>query len=177
MRTLFSAIGLLAGMAVAPAAAQTTPPPPEVLSAVYECTAVTDSAARLSCYDQAVGRLRQAQTGGELVAVDRGQIETIERESFGFSLPSLSSFMPNFRGGDDDNGLARMEMTVERVVTRGSGRQALVMENGQIWADIEIVTNPLVRDGDTVVIRRGPLGNFLMSSSRGGAARRVRREG
>jgi len=177
MRTFLFVFGFATTCLAAPVFAQ-TPPPPEVLNNVYSCASVSDSAARLECYDQAVGRLRQAQDGGQLVAVDRGQIQTLERESFGFSIPTLSSLIPNFGGDDSDEpSLERLELAVARVVTRGSGRQAIVMENGQIWADTEIITNPTIREGDTVIIRRGPLGNYLMSSPRGGAARRVRREG
>jgi hypothetical protein len=55
---------------------------------VYACAEKTPDAVRLACYDQAVSALRTAQAQGEVTAIDKGQARQIERESFGFNLPS-----------------------------------------------------------------------------------------
>ena len=80
------------------ASAQETP-----IADVYACAGEADDAARLACYDAAVGRLKSAEEAGEITTVTREEVETVRRESFGFSIPSLPSLaMPKFGGGDGD---------------------------------------------------------------------------
>ncbi len=118
--------------------------------------------------------MRQAEAEGQLVAVDRGQAEELERESFGFRLPSLSRLLPSMDGGDRD--LDNVEMTVARVRALANGYHAFVMENDQVWAQVEPQGVRNVRAGDTVRIERAALGSFRLISPRGGAGHRVRRE-
>lgn len=170
---LFAAATTAAAQAQTPSAA----PTPDALNNVYECAAIQDGPQRLACYDAAVGRLREAETQGNLIAVDRQQVATLERESFGFRLPSLSSFVPRLGDeGESTEGLESVQMTVARIVNRANGRHAFVMDNGQIWGQAEAQRVSNVREGDTITIRRGAIGNYMLSPSRGGAAHRVRRE-
>jgi hypothetical protein len=173
-------------LAAAPAAAQNQVPAgnPGALDAVYACAAITDEAPRLACYDNAVGRLREAQTTGNLVAVDRGQAEQLDREAFGFQLPSLSRL---FGGGSDSGSSAatperpgfervdQMQLTVERVVRRRDGTVSITMTNGQVWSQIDNENPRNVRPGGQVTVRRATLGSYLMSVEAGGPALRVRR--
>lgn len=172
MRTfLVTAVALAALASVA--YAQTPAPTPQALVDVYGCAQIQDDAQRLQCYDGAVGRLRQAETQGQVVAVDRAQAEEIERDSFGFHLPSLSRLLPNLEGGQDviDN----VEMTVARVRVSPTGYHTFEMDNGQVWTQVEPENARNVRAGDVVTVRRASLGSFRLISSRGGAGHRVRR--
>jgi hypothetical protein len=173
MRTfLVSAVALAA---LAPLAqAQTPAPTPQALTDVYSCAQIQDDAQRLQCYDGAVGRLRQAETQGQVVAVDRAQAQEIERDSFGFHLPSLSQLLPNLEGGDE--ALDNVEMTVARVRVSALGYHTFEMENGQVWTQVEPESARNVRAGDAVTIRRAALGSFRLVSSRGGTGHRVRRQ-
>jgi hypothetical protein len=163
---------------VQPAAAQPaqTTATPEALSAVYQCASVTGDAERLACFDSAVGRLRQAEQQGQVVAVDRQQVAELERDSFGFSLPSLSRFIPQLGGGERSEPIENLEMTVERIAMNSAGRARFVMSNGQTWTQTEPQRTRNVREGDTVTVRRAAMGSFMLSGTRGGAAHRVRRE-
>jgi hypothetical protein len=164
----------LAALIPASALAQTeTAPTPQVLTDVYSCAQVQDDAQRLQCYDGAVGRLRQAETQGQVVAVDRAQAADIERDSFGFHLPSLGRLLPNLEGGD--RVIDNVEMTVAVVRRSPTGYHTFQMENGQIWTQVEPDSARNVRAGDVITIERASLGSFRLSSSRGGAAHRVRR--
>jgi len=178
MRYVMAAI--LAAFSLGPAAAQTpqqgaAQATPEVLSGVYSCTEITEGGARLACFDAAVGRLRTAETQGDVVAVDRSRVETIQRESFGFNLPQLSRLMPRL-GGRQDEPIASVQMQVERIIGRADGRSVFVLADGQRWAQVEAQSTRNVRPGDTVTIRRAALGSYMLVSARGGAAHRVRRE-
>lgn len=175
MRSLVISLCLFAALASAPgAAAQQAPSSPEVLTQVYNCAAIESDSERLACFDAAVGRLRQAEQTGDFAAVDRGRINEVERESFGFRLPSLSSLMPDFGGNRDE--IEDVQLVVANVVQRANGYHAFVMENGQVWVQVEPESARNVREGTTVTIRRAAIGSFMMSSSRGGSAHRVRRE-
>lgn len=156
------------------ASAQTEPPRPEPLVGVYACAATENDAERLACYDAAVGRMRQAETEGQFVAVDRQQVEAMRRESFGFALPNVANLFS--RGGGGEEALDRLEFQVERVSARADGRHIFVMSDGQRWSQVEPRSASNVRAGDTVTVRRAALGSYMLSPERGGAAHRVRRE-
>jgi hypothetical protein len=163
------------------AAAQTPPAAsgnPQALDEVYRCAEIADDAQRLACYDSTVSRLQQAQSSGQVVAVDREQIQTIRRDSFGFSLSSLSALVPHFGGGQHpaDEPIQHVELQLRSISALRDGRHRFIMANGQVWTEIEPQSAANLRPGDTVTVRAALAGSFLMTSSRGGAAHRVRRE-
>jgi hypothetical protein len=149
-------------------------PTPQALTAVYQCADISAENDRLACYDAAVTRLRQAQSQGEVVAVDRAQAEAVRRESFGLSLPGLVNI---FQGnGQHFEPVDNVQMQVERIASAGSGRARFFMANGQTWVQVEPQDTHNVRAGDTITIRRGAFGSYFLSPSRGGQGHRVRRE-
>lgn len=160
------------------ARAQTPPETPESLRQVYACADISEDAARLACFDQSIGRLRAAESAGQVVAVDRTQMQSIERDAFGFSLPSIANILTR-RGNDDANSesaaVERIEMEVARVSSRLDGRHSFVMTNGQVWTQVQPDSASNVRPGDSIAIRRAALGSYMLSPERG-AAHRVRRE-
>lgn len=67
------------------------------VDAVLACRQIADIEARLACFDTAAANLAQARDTGDLVTVTRDDVEAVERDSFGFSMPSLPRFsMPAF---------------------------------------------------------------------------------
>ncbi|MCC7249854.1 MAG: hypothetical protein IT473_14620 [Lysobacter sp.] len=176
MRIFGLAISFLLLMCATPALAQTTTAAqtPQALTEVYQCAAITPAEERLACYDAAVGRLRSAETQGRIVAVDREQAATIERESFGFHLPSLSRILPSLNGDSDE--VEDVQLTVTRIRARADGTHSFVMDNGQVWTQVEPQDVRNVRAGDTITIERAALGSFRLIGTRGGAGHRVRRE-
>lgn len=177
MRLIIAGISFLAFASVA--AAQESPPSPPVLDQVYACANVSAEAERLACYDAAVGRLRQAQTSGELVAVDRAQAEEIRRDAFGFSLPSLPRlFGGGFSGRDDgpDQVIDEITLQIARIQRRPDGKHWIHMDNGQVWAMVDSAqSNRRMETGAQVTVRRAAVGSFMMSFG-GGQALRVRRQ-
>ena len=57
---------------------------------------------------------------------------------------------------------------------RDDGKFVATLANGQMWAQTELNSRIEVRVGDTVRIRRGALGSYLLSND-AGMATRVRR--
>jgi hypothetical protein len=183
MRVVLASLCFVA-IAGAAFAQQQQQPPPGVLDQVYACASISDEAQRLACYDGAVGRLRQAQDSGNLVAVDRQQAEELDRDAFGFSLPSLSRL---FGGGSDAatppspgqqprfERVDEMQLEIARVSMRRDGTVSITMTNGQVWSQIDNENPRMVRVGGTVTVRRATMGSYLMSIEAGGPALRVRR--
>ena len=176
MRMAFVAAACLFAAAL-PALAQTEPSPrtPETLGAVYSCTEIQNDAERLRCFDDAVRHLRQAQTQGQVVAVDREQARSVAQESFGFNLPSLSRLLPNLQGSEER--IENVQATVTRIRTSPDGYSTFEMEGGQVWTQVEPQSARNVRVGDIVTIERAALGSFRLISPRGGRGHRVRRQG
>jgi hypothetical protein len=169
---IIGAIFLLASASIA--AAQTSAPEaPQILTDAFRCAEIQDDSQRLACYDSAVGRLRTAQTQGQIVAIDREQAESLDRESFGFTLPNLSRLLPRANG--ERGGIEEIQAQVVDVVGASRERRRFVLSNGQSWDQVEAQRAANVRVGDTVTIRNAALGTFMLSSSRGGAGHRVRR--
>ena len=189
MRIVFISLCLVAaalGSASAQQPPATQPSTPGVLDQVYACASIAEEAPRLACYDGAVGRLREAQNTGNLLAVDRAQAEEVDRDAFGFSLPSLGRLF----GGGSENASAstpsaarppaftpteEMQLEIARVAMRRDGTASFTMTNGQVWSQIDDESPRNARAGGQVTIRRAAMGSFLMSVDAGGPALRVRR--
>jgi hypothetical protein len=181
MRTLFMSLVLTLACAGAAAAQQApvAPQPPTVLSKVYACAAIADPQARLACFDAEVASLKTAESEGQFAAVDANRAQQIQRESFGFYLPSLPQLgLPRFRraaeGGPAEESFDSQSMRIARL-GRFDGRDSFVMENGQVWVQIDTEKNRKAEAGAAVTIRKASLGSFLMSVEAGGRAVRVRR--
>lgn len=184
----------LALVAVPGATAQQNP-----LDAVLACRAIEDATARLECFDGAVDQLEGASESGELVTVTRSEIEAVERDSFGLSLPSIPFLSRRSSGSGDAvaEAAAAPEAAAEgvEVVTRNddgqitemrmrvtSARQVhgdwvFTMENGQVWRQTENrrLQVPRATPFD-LVIRSRALGSFTARINDGGRSFRVRRE-
>lgn len=68
------------------------------LDAIYACAETEDAAERLACYDAAVGTLQQAEARGEVTTISRSEVEAVERDAFGFNLPTLPRLKGLFGG-------------------------------------------------------------------------------
>lgn len=83
-----------------------TPAMAAPLDSVFACAETDDAEARLACYDAAVGSLREANASGELMTVTRSEVEAVERDAFGFNLPTLPRLRGLFGGGDESSDAA-----------------------------------------------------------------------
>ncbi len=176
---LLAAFGVAASLTVAqaqtPAPAAASP-----LAKVYDCAAIASDPDRLACYDAAVGRLKEAETKGDVVAIDRESVTRIKREAFGFPIPSLPSFVRGAIGGGDDSGQEDAEargqtMVIERIGKAGD-RTAYVFTNGQVWHATEPGALRGAKPGMSITIKPAALGSFLASLEGRNQSQRVRRQ-
>ncbi len=143
----------------------------QVFKSLVDCRAVTDSAARLACYDEAAAEIDKAEAGGDIVVVDRRQARAARRQAFGFNLPTLSIF---------DKAATREELNVidAKVALAGhgaDGRWVITMEDGAVWREIgDQEPNLDARPGKTARISRGSMGSYFVKID--GVSTRVRRD-
>ncbi|WP_416878622.1 hypothetical protein [Litorimonas sp.] len=123
-----------AGLAQSAAAQDSNLKEANELSAVFACKSETDPMERLACYDAAVGQFEQAQQSGELITVSKSQIEEVERDSFGFSIPSLPKLGELFGGGGK-----KSESALTKPVSEGAvqSAQADAPASQSVKADIK----------------------------------------
>ena len=150
---------------------------PATTDAVYACASITDDIERLACYDNAVGRLKAAEDAGEVTTISRAEVETVQREAFGFSLPSLPRIaMPKLGGDSDDGEISEITSGGTNIrESRGNGLR-ITLDNGQIWqqTDGRRVTYSKRKGVKEATVKQAALGSFMMKLD-GGVAFRVKR--
>ncbi len=152
---------------------------PASTGAVYACASLGDDAERLACYDAAVGRLQAAEEAGEVTTVSRAEVEEVQKEAFGFSLPSLPKLaMPKFGGGDKDNDGSLDSLTVAVAGIKPSKVYGLTitLESGQVWqqTDGRRVFYSRKIGVKEATIKRAAFGSFMIKLD-GGVAFRAKR--
>lgn len=141
----------------APAAA--TPAP---IGELRACRALTDAAARLTCFDRAAAALDQAVASREVVVLDRNEVRKTRRSLFGFSLPRIGLFGPS---GDEaeEEAEREVEAAIAGSTSLGYGKWRIRMTDGAVWQTTEALRGfRSPASGMTVKIKRGALGNYFM---------------
>ena len=156
---VFSATMALASSASAapPRPAKGAPPSP-IVDALTACRSIADNAARLACYDQASARFSEAVGKGDVIVMDQQEVKQTRRSLFGFSLPRL----PLFRG-DSGSDSDELNATVEVASPLGYDKYRIRIEDGAVWETTEGSSSLAPpRHGDKVLIKRGPLGSYMI---------------
>ncbi|HEX8215323.1 MAG TPA: hypothetical protein VF582_07630 [Allosphingosinicella sp.] len=164
MKSIFAgaAVGAVLVCGPAPAAGQAAgqAPPPAVVRAPIDCRGLADGAARLRCYDAAVGALAEATRSGTIVVLDRSAVRRTKRSLFGFDLPDLPFF-----GDDEDEPKVPKELIAKVKSARPYGHLMWLMEleTGAAWQTMEPTPNlSLPRAGDEIKIRKAVAGGYML---------------
>lgn len=166
-------LALLAAVVALPSAAKDKEPTarPVQIQELYACRDIADPAARLACFDRAVGELSSADTAREITFTDRETAKKARRGLFGFSFPKLGGIF----GGDEDE-VKEIETTLRSASVDRSGRYTLVMEDDAVWVQIDstqLARQP--RAGQKVKIRVASMGSYF-ASIEGGRGIRMKRD-
>ncbi|GAA0638065.1 hypothetical protein [Brevundimonas lenta] len=170
-----SLISVVAALAVTTSPTVQDVPPqqrPESLQRLVACRAVTDNAARLACYDAAAGALDSAERQGEVVVIDRAQVNETQRQLFGFEMPSLPRLFGNAAAAQIDS----IETTLQSASLAGDGHWVFRLADGGVWRQID--SEPVRfrnRAGQEVRVRKASLGSYMLTVD-GSRAVRVRRQ-
>ncbi len=133
----------------------------DLVNAVGACRSITDSAQRLTCYDAAASRLTQAVSQNELVVLNREDIRRTRRSLFGFHLPRIGLFGRN--SGDEEDDPEEITATIASVRSLGYDKWQIRLQDGAVWQTTEpssFIRPP--RAGGSVVLRRGPMGSYMI---------------
>ena len=161
------------------ASASAAPKPEEaqraaVLQGVLDCRKTPDRDARLACYDAAADKLDQAEASGQVVVVDKQQVQTMRKEVFGLQLPSLDLFNRSPHSGPAEP-LDRITASLKTASRGADGRWMIELDTGAVWRQIDDVSIPDPRPGEKVSVRRAALGSYFVKVE-GGPAVRAHRE-
>lgn len=167
------AIATLAVLAV-PAAAKDPPRQSPLINALQACQAIADPAGRLACFDKEAAALVTAAGKGDVAVVDKSEVRQARKSLFGFAMPKI----PFFSGDDSTDAVSdTLESTIKSANGIGYGKfRMTIAEGNAVWETTE--TYGTMRDprvGDKIVIKRGPLGSYMIriGSNRGVKGRRV----
>lgn len=161
----FSALSL-AGSGLAQDSAVSRSP---LLEQVARCRQIAADAERLVCFDQAAGALDTAERQGEVVVVERGQIQEARRQLFGFELPSLP---PMFTRGADEEKLDAVETSLVSASQGADGKWLFRLADSSEWRQID--SGPVRfqnRQGTDIRVRRAALGSYQLTAGRSRAVR------
>lgn len=169
----FGAIAALAALSGA-AVAKDPPKQSPLVNALEACRAMAEPAERLACYDREAGALLAATSKGDVAVVDKSEVRKARKSLFGFAMPKI----PFFSGDDTADVVSdTLESTVKSASGIGYGKfRMTIAEGNAVWETTE--TYSTMRDpraGDKIVIKRGPLGSYMLriGSNRGVKGRRV----
>lgn len=164
---------------------------PAASAATHPCAAVADDAQRLACYDAAFERpsppvavtASKAESPSPARAATPAQAAlptqaalpaqaapTATADDFGLTEHAKRSLDPD----PEKRKPASLTAGVTAVTRGRDTRFVLTLDNGQVWRQIETLSQARVSVGDTVTIREASLGSFLLVTSNR-IATRVRR--
>lgn len=136
---------------------------------LFECKAVTDSAARLACFDAAAESLEIAERQGDIVMVERARVLESRRALFGFTLPDVTSLLGNA------DQLDAVETTLERASNMSGSGWTFHLADGSIWRQIDNTRLDFrATAGLPVKIRRGAMGTYFLKVADNPAVRAKR---
>ena len=115
----------------------------------HPCAHVRDDTDRLACYDQAFGKPAAAAAA----------TAAAPQEQFGFTEKELAR-----NTGQSAVSAAAESVTaaITSLVRRHDGKFVVTLDNAQVWAQSEFNSQADVEIGDSVTVRRGALGSYLL---------------
>ncbi len=174
-RVKLSSLGLalVASSIALPVLAQQTQGPEraEVLSRLSACRAIATAADRLSCFDREALALDDAERAGQVLVVDRAEIDKASRDLFGLNLPRFTLFSRL----DVPEAANRVETQVREARRSANDDWIFELADETVWRQIDDQNLDRARPGDPVVIRRAAMGTYFLSVN-GARSLRVRRQ-
>ena len=144
-----------------------------IVEELARCREIADASQRLTCYDAAAAAFDTAERAGDLVVLDRQQVQDTQRRLFGFQ---IGNPFAGRLSGPDEPEIASIETTLMSAGFVGDGKWLFRLEDGSEWRQIDSGTVRFrERQGEPVRIRRASLGSYLMTIGNSRAVR-VRRQ-
>lgn len=145
------------------------PRTPQTAQAVLDCKALTDSAARLACYDRTVEVLAVGIKDRQIVIADRETVREARRGLFGLSLPNLRLF----GGANDAEEVKEITTTITGVRSASDGMPIFILADESRWKQTE-GRNIFAKAGQAIRVRKTSVGGYMANVNGQTAVRVVR---
>lgn len=165
-KTAMVAVTMIALACAAPAAARKGPSAEDQLRQILRCNAIVDQQARVTCYDDAA---RQAMDAGAAPAAS-GAVASPKpapEQAFGLETVEVARRPERVR----PEVLNQLSQTLVARLDDGRGYWLFRLGNGSTWQMAERSEFEPPRVGETVTIRRGLLGSYMMDFGKSIAVR------
>lgn len=126
------------------------------LDSLTACAQLTADAPRLACFDREIAEIGKS---GEGLSKSSDAAPTPEQR-FGFADAQARALQPKPAPASPSAEHARIVSVSEGA----NGRRIFLLDNSQIWQQIELERDFSVRAGQPVTISNGALGSFWLSS-------------
>lgn len=144
---------------------------PDATAKLLECRSIAEESLRLACYDSTVAAFAAARAGGELVVLDRQEVEQARRRTFGLDIDILNPFDRTERPA----ALQSITSAVTSARQVSGGKWLVSLADGSTWLQIDTETVHIGRTPTEARVRRAALGSYLMSVD-GARSMRVKRQ-
>lgn len=149
-------------------AANTSLPMAKPVADLQRCRTVTDTAARLACYDRAVDALTAATASNEVVVVERQEVRKVRKGLFGFSLPKVGFLTGQPGNAEDKADATELQGVITAARSIGNGKWRFSVDGAGTWETVETnmgFTDPL--PGRKVMLEAGSLGGYFAKVEKG----------
>lgn len=145
---------------------------------VQACVAIADDAARLACYDRAVGRTGSRPPAAAVAAPAAAAATAPAAAAAAASDPAAEFGLTEAaKRAKSPSKPAEPQSISARVVSlrwRKYGEFVVTLDNGQVWEQIEPMPAATVRIGDSVTVKKALLGSYTLVTA-GKVPTKVRR--
>ena len=143
--------------AAGPAHSQEVPNGDGYITDLKNCQTITEDAARLNCYDAAVGKVVAASDNGNVRIVSEAEVAKTKRGLFGLNI--------NLFGGSDDKDaeLDLLQSVITKVSVSGSTVFITIEEGNAVWKIPN--AKPRIKrakPGDTVEFKKASFGSYFI---------------
>ena len=177
---------MAAKAAMAAALGTAMPAHAQLTDELGRCAAIAVNADRLACYDgavatispetQAISKRRAAETArlereaAAAAAVAANEAARAEAEARKQAFGTRQAYAK-----EAEARVQKVEGTVKTTILAPTGATIVILDNGQVWAQLESRGLPSIRTGDAVEVNRNAFGGFEMTLMRSKRAFQVKR--
>jgi hypothetical protein len=155
----------------------------EAMAKVYACADIEDAGQRHACFDALVPELRKGRAAAVAAPATPSVKPQQQAEAFGSPRAATSPLIAPVKTpaeskatavAEKEQSIDKVSLPVKSISTAGDGKYRFVMENGQIWKQIDTEKLRNIGSGPwTAEIKKASMGSFLLSL---GGSRTVRVE-
>jgi hypothetical protein len=138
------------------------------LAPVLACRSISDSAARLACFDRetaALASVPAASLAAAPPAPEHPPPALDAQQSFGLSGSAIAA--NEEAAGARPAKVAKIESRIVGLSLTGNGRTVFTLENSQMWRQVESDGDMLAKLSDVATISRGLLGSYWLQLKSG----------